>query len=227
MHVDADRESVLRERCRAASFQLRPLSSLYTTIRPDKLGSYAAQTPSAYVFHPRCTVHVLSLLGAAARQTQAVSALDSEVIAKRTKRHLDELERSNYAEPSSSYLGMEEEEETAGKSAKGRARQTISDRRSLSGAGAKRKKSTMNIRSAVLYKKNLATLIDESGIASLPSHLSTYLTAETGPPREPARMLCSVCGYWGSYRCKKCAMPYCDMNCQGVHDETRCERRIV
>jgi hypothetical protein len=48
-----------------------------------------------------------------------------------------------------------------GKYAKGRARQTISDKRSLAGAG-KKKKSTMNVRTALLYRKNLATLIEES-----------------------------------------------------------------
>ncbi|KAI0261485.1 hypothetical protein BC834DRAFT_925474 [Gloeopeniophorella convolvens] len=149
-----------------------------------------------------------------------------QLVAKRTRRHLDELERSNYAEPSTSYPGMDEDEQD-GKSTKGRARQTVSDKRQLSGPSAKRKKSSMNIRTAILYRKNLATLIDESGIASLPPSVPTYLTAAAAPSREPTRLLCSVCGYWGNYKCKKCTMPYCDLNCRGVHDETRCERRVI
>ncbi|OCH95457.1 hypothetical protein OBBRIDRAFT_580074 [Obba rivulosa] len=163
------------------------------------------------------------------RQSQAASAqLDSEVIAKRTKRHLDELERSNYAEPSGSALfpGLEEEDEApAGRAAKGRARQTISDKKEWK--GQKKKKSTMNVRSAVLYKKSLQVLIDESGIANFPPSIPTYLTAGAPPPREPSRLLCSVCGYWGKYKCKKCKMPYCDMSCEAVHNETRCERRVI
>lgn len=71
--------------------------------------------------------------------------------------------RSNYAEPT---LLVGEDDDEGGKSAKGRARQTISDKRDLSipgtSAAAKKKKSTMNIRTALLYRKNLATLIDES-----------------------------------------------------------------
>lgn len=148
-------------------------------------------------------------------------------------------QRSNYAEPSASFLGEEDEE--GGKSAKGRARQTISDKRHLNDGG-KKKKSSMAIRTALLYRKNLATLIEESvclctrrvisaylpqGIASLPPQVPTYLTAVTPPPKEPPRLLCSVCGYWGKYKCKRCAMPYCDLNCEGVHNETRCERRVI
>jgi len=164
------------------------------------------------------------------RQTKNNSSVqyDPEVIAKRTKRHLDELERSNYAEPSG-VLGLlqgdEDDSVPGGRSAKGRARQTISDKRGPE--GARKKKSSMNVRTAVLYKKTFAQLVEESGIAHLPASVPTYLTAAAPPPREPPRMLCSMCGYWGKYRCRKCGMPYCDKNCEGIHDETRCERRVI
>jgi zinc finger HIT domain-containing protein 1 len=197
----------------------------------------------------------------AVRKAQESQPLDAEIIAKRTKRHLDELEvrflatrfpihyplhpqRSNYAEPTTSYLGMDEDDQ-AGKSAKGRARQTVSDKRQLSGPGAKRKKANMNIRTAILYRKNFATLIEESvGVPfngsqdtlfislsrdwqTSPPSIPTYLNAAAGPPRKPTRPLCTVCGYWGNYKCKKCAMHFCGLDCQGVHDETRCERRVI
>ena len=55
-----------------------------------------------------------------------------------------------------------DEGDQAGKSAKGRARQTVSDKRQLSGPSAKRKKTNMNIRTAILYRKNFATLVEES-----------------------------------------------------------------
>ncbi|KAI0710108.1 hypothetical protein C8Q76DRAFT_741041 [Earliella scabrosa] len=161
--------------------------------------------------------------------------LDPDVIKKRTKRHLDELERSNYSEPTGSGAasgaggeGDEDDEGVApgGRTAKGRARQaTISDKRQWD--GRKPKKSTMNVRTAILYKKNLAVLLDESGIEHMPPGVPTYLRAVAPPPREPPRLLCSVCGYWGKYKCKRCAMPYCDLNCEGVHNETRCERRVI
>ncbi|KAJ8473175.1 hypothetical protein ONZ51_g8034 [Trametes cubensis] len=103
-----------------------------------------------------------------ARQTQNPNApLDPEVIAKRTKRHLDELERSNYSEPTGTGVGGEGEEDEGvapgGRTAKGRARQaTISDKRQWDGTGKKPKKSTMNVRTAILYKKTLTVLIEES-----------------------------------------------------------------
>ncbi|PCH42332.1 hypothetical protein WOLCODRAFT_38419, partial [Wolfiporia cocos MD-104 SS10] len=162
------------------------------------------------------------------RQAQSSSTqLDPEVIAKRTKRHLDELERSNYSEPSGAlFPGLDDDDDApGGRSAKGRARQTISDKREW--PGLHKKKSTMAVRTAVLYRKNFATLVDESGIAGYPPDVPTYLTAVVPPPREPPRLLCSVCGYWGKYKCQRCAMPYCDLNCEAVHNETRCERRVV
>ncbi|KAI0671539.1 hypothetical protein C8Q78DRAFT_1029501 [Trametes maxima] len=166
-----------------------------------------------------------------ARQTQKQNAPpDPEVVAKRTKRHLDELERSNYSEPAGNGLSGELEEDDgaapSGRAAKGRARQaTISDKRQWD--GRRPKKSTMNVRTAVLYKKSLAVLIEDSGIEHMPPSVPTYLRAAVPPPREPPRMMCSVCGYWGKYKCKRCAMPYCDLNCEGVHNETRCERRVI
>ncbi len=137
-----------------------------------------------------------------------------------------------------------DEDDQAGKSAKGRARQSVSDKRQLSGPSAKRKKTNMNIRTAILYRKNFATLVEESvsdlfvipvclfttlcqGLANLPSSIPTYLTAAAAPPREPTRPLCTVCGYWGNYKCKKCVMPFCSLDCRSVHDETRCERRVI
>jgi zinc finger HIT domain-containing protein 1 len=70
--------------------------------------------------------------------------------------------RSNYSEPSAPYaaLGIDDDDEEAagGRTSKSRARQTISDKRDW----GRKKKSTMNVRTAVLYKKNLTTLIEES-----------------------------------------------------------------
>jgi zinc finger HIT domain-containing protein 1 len=102
----------------------------------------------------------------------------------------------------------------------------------------------MNIRTALLYRKNLATLIDESvrpfslamaplrltgrqRIAALPPEIPTYLTAVAPAPTLPPRIFCSVCGYWGRYKCMKCAMPYCDLNCRAVHVDTRCDKRVI
>ncbi|KAF8525821.1 hypothetical protein BU17DRAFT_74246 [Hysterangium stoloniferum] len=155
-------------------------------------------------------------------QIQPITAISAEVVAKRTQRHLDELERSNYAEPGP----MGGEDMPGVGVAKARSRDIISDRRPGPGVSGKRK-STLNVRGALLYKKNLQQLIEESGIANLPPTAPSYLTAAAPPPREPPRVLCSVCGYWGKYKCRKCTMPYCDLNCQATHNETRCEKRVI
>ncbi|KAF8742680.1 hypothetical protein AX14_002908 [Amanita brunnescens Koide BX004] len=141
---------------------------------------------------------------------------------------MDPLKRSNYAEPT---LLPYDEDEDGGRNAKVRARQTISDKRSLKMQGnspaATKKKSTMNVRTALLYRKSLATWIEESNIAALPPEIPTYLAAAVPQSPYPPRLFCSVCGYWGHYKCRKCAIPYCDHNCEGVHNEVRCERRVV
>ena len=79
------------------------------------------------------------------------------------------LQRSNYSEPSG-LLGLigddDEDAPGGGRGAKGRARQAISDKRAPE--GGKKKKSTMNIRTAVLYKKTFTQLLDESVSQALP-----------------------------------------------------------
>ncbi|KAF8842061.1 hypothetical protein BDN67DRAFT_966227 [Paxillus ammoniavirescens] len=159
----------------------------------------------------------------------AKQALAPEVIAKRTKRHLEELERTNYAASTLLNDPDTDPESTSNQKSKSRARQAvISDKRTFGTPNeGKRKKSSMNVRTAILYRKGFPTLIEESGLASLPSNVPSYLTASAPPPPIPPRRLCSVCGYKAAYKCKKCAMPYCDMKCGQAHDETRCERRVV
>ncbi|KAK7032847.1 hypothetical protein R3P38DRAFT_2521425 [Favolaschia claudopus] len=64
-------------------------------------------------------------------------------------------------------------------------------------------------------------------LTGFPSTVPTYLTAQAPPSTYPPRLICSVCGYWGHYKCRRCALPFCDLNCESVHAETRCERRVL
>lgn len=82
------------------------------------------------------------------------------------------FQRSNYSEPSLGLAGAEDEGEAGGSRAtKGRARQALSDKRAAE--LGKKKKSTMNVRTAVLYKKSFAVLLEESAsIRVLPRNLS-------------------------------------------------------
>ena len=70
------------------------------------------------------------------------------------------MQRSNHAEVDIDPDQADGTAEGSGRRGRGTARQTlISDKRP---SVHPNKKSTMNIRSALLYKKNLATLIEES-----------------------------------------------------------------
>jgi len=76
---------------------------------------------------------------------------------------LNRLQRSNYTEPS---ITLDDNDEGA-ISGKNRVRQIVSDKRHLNDPNAKKKKSSMKVRTALLYRKNLATLIEES-VSSYP-----------------------------------------------------------
>lgn len=144
------------------------------------------------------------------------------------------IQRSNYAESKGS-LDL----------ASARTRTTLADEGSKT-----RKKTTPNVRTILLYKKNLNTIIEQSvstpfspflsphvglkfiisgyqALGSLPRGTATYLTAAAPASTVPPRTLCSVCSYWGRYKCGRCAQPYCDLGCRAVHTDTRCERRIA
>lgn len=76
--------------------------------------------------------------------------------------------RSNYVESAGIFEDDDEGTTAGGRTAKSRAaaRQIISDKKDW-GDGSKKKKSTMNVRTALLYRKNLATLAEESVRAKL------------------------------------------------------------
>ncbi|KAG8954156.1 hypothetical protein FRC04_000376 [Tulasnella sp. 424] len=83
--------------------------------------------------------------------------IDPEIVTKRTKRRLEELEKSNYAEPRESLTGALEGEEISGRPTD-RSRETIS----LRNDGKQRKRSTAAVRAILLYRKNFNTLVEEA-----------------------------------------------------------------
>ncbi|GAA5927149.1 hypothetical protein JCM3775_002458 [Rhodotorula graminis] len=152
---------------------------------------------------------------ARAAQPAAVLA-DSEYVARRIKRHLADLERTNYTEP------------TTGPTAYGDADDDHKGPSQLAkdSSGDQKKKKTMAVRTLLMYRKNLAALVAESDLPSPhESKQPSYLTAAAPPPARPPLRLCSVCGYKPRYACLRCGLPYCDVGCRQTHDESRCERR--
>ncbi|CAE7229558.1 unnamed protein product [Rhizoctonia solani] len=116
----------------------------------------------------------------APREVQNVAAVPAapELIARRNKRHVEDLERSNYADAKGADPGTG----LAGN----RGRTTLADE-----CNKGRKKSTAHVRSILLYRKNLNTIIEQEGLGSLPSHVASYLTAAAPESVIEARRLCS------------------------------------
>ncbi|KAG9393161.1 zinc finger HIT domain-containing protein 1 [Carpediemonas membranifera] len=57
-----------------------------------------------------------------------------------------------------------------------------------------------------------------------------YFTLEAGESSRPPRPFCSVCGYWGLYKCpqKKCNARVCSIECRKVHIQAqKCGANIV
>ncbi|KAG8920669.1 hypothetical protein FRC02_000755 [Tulasnella sp. 418] len=164
-------------------------------------------------------------------QQNTTPVLDPDTIAKRTKRRLEDLERSNYIEPKLSFA-IDEAQPLEGTSGGlgststniggrlDRARDTLS----LHNQRGK-KKSTQAVRSILLYRKTFNTLLEESGLVNMPG--PHYLTAVAPPPKYPPRSICQVCGYLGNYKCLKCGVAFDTLACQAIHDETGCERRLI
>lgn len=72
------------------------------------------------------------------------------------------LQRTNYTEPTVSLAGLAfDEDNGSNTTARSRARETISDKRKVDGL-VRKKTQTKNVRDALVYRKNLATLIEES-----------------------------------------------------------------
>jgi zinc finger HIT domain-containing protein 1 len=73
-------------------------------------------------------------------------------------------QRSNYVENAGALDDDQDGGAVGGRTAKSRgaARQLISDKKDWGDTRKKKGKSTMNVRSALLYRKNFATLVDES-----------------------------------------------------------------
>lgn len=97
-------------------------------------------------------------------------------------------------------------------------------RRSMSGDGGGGVAAKTNARrggnegsASLPPTKPFKTLIQESGIANQSLEELSYLTSEMGPSRYPARRLCSVCGWRGLYRCNRCEVRYCGLQCLNVH----------
>ncbi|KAG8733338.1 hypothetical protein FRC11_007055 [Ceratobasidium sp. 423] len=86
----------------------------------------------------------------APREVQNVAAAPAapELIARRNKRHVEELERSNYADAK----GLDQGTGLAGS----RSRTTLADE-----CNKGRKKSTAHVRSILLYRKNLNAIIEQ------------------------------------------------------------------
>ncbi|ORY32167.1 hypothetical protein BCR39DRAFT_524437 [Naematelia encephala] len=136
------------------------------------------------------------------RQAEALTEFQS----RRLLRRLDELERTNPTDipassfnppppplppsshPTSTQLGFSQQQQP-------------------------KKKQSANVRRILYGKKSLKDWLDE-----LPSEPKPpYILAATSPPKAPPRQLCSSCGYFGAYKCPRCAEWSCDMACMQVH----------
>ncbi|KAH8920496.1 hypothetical protein BT69DRAFT_1245328, partial [Atractiella rhizophila] len=155
------------------------------------------------------------------------SALDESSVPALTsvQRHLEDLERSNYLEPSTGGENREGGKTDAfGDWTSGVASEIAKGRRKK-GEGFKGR--SLEVRNLLIYRKGFKTLVEESGLSNLPPTTPSYLTAAARPPkyRKEGRRTCASCGYFGIYACGRCEMRYCSTECKTVHEETRCERR--
>lgn len=84
-------------------------------------------------------------------------------------------------------------------------------------AASDRKKQGLGVRKILASKKTYQNHMDENDN-------SAYLSAALGSSAYPPRSFCSICGYWGKYKCGRCGLSNCSQACEVTHKETRCQR---
>lgn len=92
---------------------------------------------------------------------------------------------------------------------------------SLAKKGAKLRSELSKTR----FRKDFQQLNDEFE-KSLPANYSTplYNQVVAAPSKYPKRKFCDVCGNFSKYRCMKCGVFFCSIECNSMHEETRCLR---
>ncbi|TPX64916.1 hypothetical protein SpCBS45565_g05551 [Spizellomyces sp. 'palustris'] len=151
------------------------------------------------------------------RQTSRIPRIVFDEAARRKaqERHLEELQQDNYAAD----IPDAAEQEVLSSA---RKKRILEDEDPAARTSMNKRQKRASVKRILLQKKNLATLIQESNIESMPPEVPTYLTAAAAPSRFPPRKLCSVCGYFSQYNCMRCGMRYCSITCRDTHNETRC-----
>lgn len=153
--------------------------------------------------------------------------IDEETRRYLASQRLAALEMDNYEEPSlaalsadGAYVDDEEEEEVA-QGGRSRKRKSRSGATGGGGGGASGGASAKSSKSASgAYRvRNFEHVVAEE---EYDSDSINYRTIAAGPSDKPARHLCSVCGYAGSYSCPRCGLRFCGLRCQHTHKETRC-----
>jgi zinc finger HIT domain-containing protein 1 len=124
-------------------------------------------------------------------------ALDSSAQQARVARHLLELEQDNYH---AVQIEIPKPESTPTQS------------NELTLVPPKHHKLTPNVRKLLATRKTLTNLLDEAGYAA-----DMYRDAAVKPGKYQRRSFCTVCGYWGLYRCAKCGDRYCSETCMETH----------
>lgn len=84
--------------------------------------------------------------------------------------------------------------------------------------GAKAGKS-VNSRRVLASKKTLTNHLDDNTAA-----YHKYLAAAASASPYPSRKRCAICGYNSQASCIRCGTEYCSLQCDRIHQETRCGR---
>jgi len=74
---------------------------------------------------------------------------------------------------------------------------------------------------------NFNTVLDESGIETLPPTIPNYYSAAAAPSKFPTKFFCSVCGFFSNYSCTQCGARFCSVKCNATHKETRCLKFVA
>ncbi|XP_047311686.1 SWR1 complex subunit 6 [Impatiens glandulifera] len=95
--------------------------------------------------------------------------------------------------------------------------------------GTKRKtRQAKALENAKKAPRSFLELLHEANLEALPPNVPSYLRAAVGPPNSTSRRhFCTVCGFSANYTCVRCAVRFCSIRCQNIHNDTRCQKFVA
>lgn len=162
-----------------------------------------------------------------------MKVMDFSAVQEARNRRLEALENDNYAAEQEALLlegeeeydpGIESEDEMAGRKRNARPRKRKQRRRQRGQRDIRLDGMKTGIEK---WNKPTQAALEEENLSARPRLMVSSSQMVASPSSRPPRYFCSTCGYSAPYTCTRCFTRFCSVQCNLVHQETRCLKFTV